>query len=400
VSFPFGERTQMTCCPDEQATAAVRQRELEYFSNSERAVSPSQSPPLPAPLPLPRPEPQLSALEEKARLAQLYATPSLPSTQIDTPIMRSASVSTIFSQERELYEAAVRAREIRAASPPPRPVDREDPSALESAADEKRRLMQKYSRGPSAASSGMGSSSSSNGIARPLDQEAPFALESAAAEKRRLQAQYEAGSPRRNGLPLPISAANLDQPTLASVAQEKDMLRKRYEEQDAGPTSAGSRQVHFVATLTLLNDGSYSTMPVVSSVGTSMLPNSVRTLHSVTSQESLQSLGSMHRDPTIKQGKQRQTSVASSSSLPLGAKKPRPLQMPAYQEEGLAMPAYEDDGLTMPAYDQSLPMPSYDEEFGVTNGAPKSNTMPSSRRDSSFDAHGFQEKRRHSSILE
>lgn len=113
------------------------------------------------------------------------------------------------------------------------------------------------------------------------------------------------------------------------------------------------------------------------------------TLHSIGSRTSIASQKSLHRDPAIKQGKQRQTSMGPA--LPMGAKRAQPLAMPGYPTE---------DGLAMPSYDSALPTPNYDD-FGAAS--PPTTNSRNSRYSSSGggnDSFGWQEKRRHSSILE
>jgi hypothetical protein len=149
-----------------------------------------------------------------------------------------------------------------------------------------------------------------------------------------------------------------------------------------------------------LTGDSYSTqplMPCVSSTQTSVISNSVPkslpTLHTVSSLSSLDTNESLHRDPEIRKGKQKAASARASGSLPAGAKRVS-LPMPMYQEP-----------LDMPGYEDALAMPSYDE-FGAAQGERSrlsSQTAPNrtSSGAAAFDDHfGFQEKRRHSSILE
>lgn len=144
-----------------------------------------------------------TAAEEKARLAQVYASPAGPSSSTDRQNgIRAISTTSSFPDERALYEAAIRARDERAGAPLPRTVDREAPATLLSVAEEKARLKAKYERGPRAMTS-----SQTNGLS--------------------------------NGSSVP--AAALDEPTLESMTQEKERLRKKYAEQDSGMSSANSR---------------------------------------------------------------------------------------------------------------------------------------------------------------
>jgi transposase-like protein len=190
---------------------AVKQRELEYFQQ-ERPVINGAAASLPAasirstdPVEVPHTlplVPQASSLtiaEEKARLTQLYAMPNLSASASSTQNgARSVSAaSSGFSDERALYEAAIQARNSRAASPPPpRTVDSETPQLIDTVVQEKARLKQKYGGGPQT----NGSSSASD-----------------------------------------IPVALLDQPTLLSVAEEKAALRKKYDQQDSGLSTANSR---------------------------------------------------------------------------------------------------------------------------------------------------------------